>query len=75
MDTKETVLHGGGMGHTMGYLDQETLGQYGDEDIQRLVGGYDPTGEFVSVLLKSQDRQSAYRVRVVPGQTGGKPAT
>ena len=75
VDTTELVAHAGGMGHPMGYLDQETIAHQGDEDTQRMVGEYDPAGEFVSVLLKPQDRQSSYRVRVVPGEVGGKPAT
>ena len=55
-----------GRKNARGYLDQETIGQHGDEDTQRLVGEYETTEEFVSVLLKPQDRQSTYRVRVVP---------
>jgi hypothetical protein len=74
VDTTETVIHPGGVGHLMGYLDQETIAQHGNEVAQRMVGEYDPTGEFVSVLLKQQDRQSTYRVRVLPGEPGGKPA-
>lgn len=74
VDTTELVAHPTGMGHPLGYLDKETIAQQGDEDTLRLVGEYEPTGEFVSVLLKPQDRQSSYRVRVVPGEPGGKPA-
>jgi len=74
VDTTETVIHPGGTGHSMGYLDQVTITQHGDKDAQRMVGEYDPTGEFVSILLKPRDRQSTYRVRVVPGQPGGKPS-
>jgi hypothetical protein len=66
VDTTETVTHAGGVGHPTGYLDQETIAQQGDEDTQRLVGEYEPTEEFVSVLLKPQDRQSTYRAQVVP---------
>ena len=73
VDTTETIIHPGGMGHPMGYLDKETIAQQGDKDTQRIVGEYVPTEEFVSVLLKPQDRQSTYRVRVVPGEPGGKP--
>jgi hypothetical protein len=73
VDTTETLFHPGGAGHPMGYLDQKTIGQQGDEDTQRLVGEYEPAEEFVSVLLKPRDRQSTYRVRVVPGEPGGKP--
>ena len=75
VDTTETAIHPGGTGHSMGYLDQVAITQYGDKDAQRIVGEYDPTGEFVSVLLKPQDRESTYRVRVVPGEPGGKPTT
>ena len=72
VDTTETVIHPGGTGHPMGYLDQVTITQHGDEDTQRLVGEYEPTEEFVSVLLKPQDRQSTYRVRVIPAAAGGE---
>ena len=72
VDTTDLVAHPGGVGHPMGYLDQETIAHQGDEDTQRFVGEYDPTGEFVSILLKPQDRQSTYRVRVVPSVSGGE---
>ena len=70
----DTTSRPTGEGHPFGYLDQVTITQHGDKDAQRMVGEYDPTVEFVSVLLKPQDRQSTYRVRVVPRQPGGKPS-
>ena len=72
VDTTELVAHTGGTGHPMGYLDQETITQQGNEDTQRMVGEYEPVEEFVGVLLKPQDRQSTYRVRVVPVASGGE---
>jgi hypothetical protein len=56
----------------MGYVDQETVAQHGDADTQRMVGEYEPHEEFVSVLLKPQDRQSSYRVRVVSAAARGE---
>ena len=41
----------------------------GDEDTQRMVREYDPSWEMVTVLLKSHDRTSAYRVGVLRGLT------
>jgi hypothetical protein len=70
VNTRELVAHRGGMGHPFGYLEQETIAQHGDEDTQRMVGEYVPNEEFVSVLLKPQDRQSTYRVRVVLTTSG-----
>jgi hypothetical protein len=74
VDTTVTVGHPGGKGHPMGYLDRESIVQQGDEDTQQLIEEYEPGAEFVSVLLKPQERQSTYRVRVVPRPLGGKPA-
>src|SRR5688572_11246831 len=72
VDTTDLVVHPGGMGHPFGYLDQETITQQGDEDTQRMVGEYEPNEEFVSVLLKPQERQSTYRVRVVSASSRRK---
>jgi len=55
-----------GAGHPFGYFSQEQIEQQDDEDIIRIVAEYDPTQEFVVVLLKPDDRTSTYRVGIVP---------
>jgi hypothetical protein len=52
-------------GHPFGYFDQQAIEQGEDEDTQRLVREYDPSWEFVAVLLKTHNRLSSYRVGVV----------
>jgi hypothetical protein len=54
-------------GHPFGYFPQEVIEQQGgDEDTQRLVREYDPSAEFVTTVLKPQDRISSYRLGVIP---------
>ena len=55
-----------GVGHPFGYFSQEQIEEQGDEDITRMVAQYDPTQEFVIVLLKRDDHVSTYRVGIVP---------
>jgi len=55
-----------GAGNPFGYFPQELIEQQDDEDITRMVAEYDPTQEFVVVLLKREDRTSTYRVGVPP---------
>lgn len=50
-------------GHPFGYLSQEQIDEYDDEDIRRMVREYDPEQELVVVLQKSENRTSTYRVR------------
>ena len=71
VDTTDLVAHTGGMGHPMGYLDQETIAQQGDEDTQRMVGEYDPAGEFVSMLLKPQDGKARIGCGLFPENLAG----
>lgn len=47
------------------YLPQEKVEETGDINAQRMVREYDPTWEFVTVLLKPHERVSVYRVGVV----------
>lgn len=61
----DTTLRPTGKGHPFVYFPQETVEQTGDEDTQRMVGEYDPSGEFVAVLLKTEDRVSSYRLKAV----------
>jgi hypothetical protein len=65
VDTTTTAVHPGGVGHPFGYLEEATLRQWGDADTQRLVRDYEPTAEFVTMLLKAHERVSSYRLRVV----------
>ena len=51
------------LGHPFAYFSQEQIEEDEDEDIKRLVRGYDPEREFVVVLLKKKDRTSTYRIR------------
>jgi len=50
-------------GHPAAYLTEEQIARYEDEDINRLVTGYTPEEELVVILLKEQQRTSAYRPR------------
>jgi hypothetical protein len=61
-----------GAGHLFGYLPQEAIEQQDDENTQRMVREYDPSAEFVTVLLKTKDRMSSYRVRLAPREHGMK---
>ena len=59
-----TTSRTAGGGNPFIYFPQEMIEQTGDADTQRMVGEYNPTGEFVAVLLKIQDRVSSYRLQV-----------
>jgi hypothetical protein len=80
-----TTLPMPGAGHPLGYISEEQMNEYADEDTRRMVAEYDPAQELVLVLLKPGDRSSTYRVRIpqarsqetgpdleVPGE-GSKP--
>jgi len=64
----DTTVRPTGQGHPFGYFPQEMVEQTDDEDVQRMVREYDPAQEIVVVLLKSQDRVSTYRVRLLRPQ-------
>jgi len=68
VDTTITVPHPGGVGHLSGYVEQKTVEEIGNEETQRLVREYQPQGEFVATLLKTQDRVSSYRIAVIPAE-------
>ena len=61
----DTTSRPTGEGHPFGYLDQIAIEQGADESTQRLVKEYEPSWEFVTSLLKTQDRISSYRVDVL----------
>jgi hypothetical protein len=65
----DTTLRPTGGGHPFGYLDQAAIEQGMPEDTQKLVREYDPSWEFVTALLKSQDRISSYRLGVIPPES------
>lgn len=50
-------------GKPFGYFQQDILEGGEDEDIKRMVKEYDPSEEFVAVLLKTENRTSTYRVK------------
>lgn len=60
----DTTQRPTGEGHPFGYYSQELVEQTDDEDAKRMVREYDPAWELVTVLLKSDDRASIYRVGV-----------
>lgn len=64
----DTTSRPTGEGHPFGYLDQAAIEQGGDEDTQRMVREYTPDWEFVTSLLKSQDRISSYRIGVISAE-------
>ena len=56
-------------GHPAAYLTEEQIAGYDDEAINRLITGYTPEEELVVILLKEQQRTSAYRLRAgLPSQ-------
>ena len=59
-----------GEGHPFIYLPQEEVEETGDTDVQRMAREYDAQWEFVTVLLKTHERESAYRVGVVRREKG-----
>jgi hypothetical protein len=54
--------------HPFGYFPREVIETGDDEDLKRMVRDYDPEGEFVVQLLKTEGRVSTYRVRTQPHQ-------
>jgi hypothetical protein len=66
IDTTSQPVEGGG--HPFGYFPQDVIEEQGDEDAQRLVREYDPPTEFVSVLLKPEDRVSSYRLSIIDAE-------
>ncbi len=65
------IPNGGGEGHPFLYMPAPTLAEQKWEDVMRLVNGYDPTWEFVTVLLKDR-RESAYRVGIPAARLAGR---
>lgn len=61
VDTTQQPVEG--RGNPFVYLAQVTIDLVGDDDVKRIVAEYDPQEELVVVLLKPQDRTSAYRIQ------------
>jgi hypothetical protein len=61
VDITRLPVEGGG--HPFGYFPQQMFEQEGDQDTRRLVREYEPHAEFVTVLFKTRDRVSSYRLR------------
>lgn len=61
----DTTLCPAGRGHPFAYLPQDEVAAHYDSDAGRMVQTYNPELEVVIVLLKPQDRLSAYRIWVL----------
>ena len=62
-------------GHPFWYFSKAELEEYDVEDVKRLVREYEPPGELVLMLLKSENRTSSYRLRPQPGSNQESGAT
>ncbi len=60
----DTASRPTGEGNPFLYLPETEVEKLPDSDSLRMVRDYDPTWEFVAMLLKSQERTSTYRVGV-----------
>lgn len=65
----DTTVRPTGEGHPFGYFSQDMVQEHGNEDTIRMVAEYDPTWEMITVLLKTRDRTSTYRIGVLPPAT------
>jgi hypothetical protein len=70
----DTTVALSGAGHPFGYFPQAFLEQGGDAATLALIGAYDPSQEFVTVLIKTENRVSTYRVQVVTRAAGEEAA-
>ncbi len=67
VETVKGVKHEGGEGNPFIYVPTTIIQEEHWADVMRLVNEYDPTWEFVTVLLKHQ-RESAYRIGIPAAQ-------
>jgi hypothetical protein len=51
-------------GHPFAYCNQEVIVAIGDLDAMRMVAQYEPDSQFVTVLFKTEERISTYRIGV-----------
>ena len=61
----DTTSRPTGEGNPFAYFPQEIIEEGDDEDTKRMVNAYDPEGEFVIMLIKSEERTSTYRVKAI----------
>lgn len=59
----DTTSQPTGEGNPFSYYPQEIVEKGEEEDIKRMVKGYDPEKELVIVLLKKEKRRSTYRLQ------------
>ncbi len=64
-----------GLGHPFGYFTQSFVEERDIEDVKRMVREYDPDNELVVVMLKSGERVSSYRTKVLRPRSSGSKDT
>lgn len=69
IDTLTLVIQGGRTGHPMVYVPLAALERMGAAEALGMARRYDPSWEFVVVLLKPGRRESVYRI----GVAGARP--
>ena len=62
-----------GSGNLFTYLGRVDLERFEDEDVNRLLGQYEPGNEIVVILLKPYERMSSYQVQ--PLDSRNSPAS
>jgi len=60
----DTTSRPTGAGNPFAYMPEVGIVEMDEQDALRMVRAYDPSWEFVTMLLKSQNRMSTYRVGV-----------
>jgi hypothetical protein len=60
----DTTKRPTGKGNPFAYFPQKTVEELDDKDVIRMVKKYDPYTEMVIVLIKSQERTSAYQIQL-----------
>ena len=67
----DTTIQLEGAGNPFGYFERGVIEQTADEDTLRMLAEYDPTWEMVTVLLKTHERTSTYRIGVLNPDADG----
>ena len=67
VDTLTVIIQENQIGNPMYYLPLKDIVKRRDRDTLRMVRAYDPVREFVTVLLKENDKESVYRI-FIPGR-------
>jgi len=62
-------------GHPIFYASKDFVDQTADDDTKRMVCAYEPTNEFVLVMLKPHERVSTYRIQFPSEQEPPSPGT